>query len=218
MYYLRRLKFTLKHLKCSYMFQSYDHPQGAYSVPCWSYNLKHSVNYFVVLTLMLRQRAVFSCVSRALFRMSLVMVVCRMLSSVSLTLYSIRHTTITTRGCEVSSTPRPHFTRGIDPVPILQEVRWAPGPVWTGGKSRPHRNSITNHPASSQSLYRLSYPPHLLLKYSVFISDFIGTWNFSTNVRNTHIKFHENPSNGSRVVPWGLTAWRTDGRTEPWRS
>ena len=28
------LKFTLKHLKRSYMFQSYDHPQGAYIAPC----------------------------------------------------------------------------------------------------------------------------------------------------------------------------------------
>jgi len=28
------LKFTLKHLKRSYMFRSYDHPQGAYIVPC----------------------------------------------------------------------------------------------------------------------------------------------------------------------------------------
>jgi len=30
---------------------------------------------------------------------------------------------------------------GKDPVPILQEGVWAPGPVWTGGKSRPHRDS-----------------------------------------------------------------------------
>jgi len=37
----------------------------------------------------------------------------------------------------VSSTPRPHFTPRKDPVPILQEAGWAPGPVWTGGKSRP---------------------------------------------------------------------------------
>ena len=29
-----------------------------------------------------------------------------------------------------------------DPVPIAQEVGWAPGQVWTGGKSRPHRHSI----------------------------------------------------------------------------
>ena len=37
------LKFTLKPLKRSYMFQSYDHPQGAYFVPCQSYSLKHSL-------------------------------------------------------------------------------------------------------------------------------------------------------------------------------
>jgi hypothetical protein len=61
----------------------------------------------------------------------------------------------------VSSTPRPHFTPGKDPVPILQEAVWAPGPVWTGGKSRPHRDSIPDPPATSQSLYRLSYPAHM---------------------------------------------------------
>ena len=58
----------------------------------------------------------------------------------------------------VSSTPRPHFTPGKEPVPILQEAGWAPGPVWTGGKSRPHRDSIPDRPARSQSLYLLSYP------------------------------------------------------------
>ena len=63
-------------------------------------------------------------------------------------------------GWMVSSTPRPHFTPGKDPVPILQEARWAPGPVWTGGKTRPHRDSIPGRPARSQSLYRLSYPAH----------------------------------------------------------
>jgi hypothetical protein len=60
----------------------------------------------------------------------------------------------------VSSSPRPHFTPGKDPVPILQEVGWAPGPVWMGGKSRPHRDSIPDCPACSQSLYRLSYSDH----------------------------------------------------------
>ena len=56
--------------------------------------------------------------------------------------------------------PRPHFTPGKDPVPILQEAGWAPGPVWTGGKSRPHWDSIPDRPASSQSLYQLSYRAH----------------------------------------------------------
>ena len=46
----------------------------------------------------------------------------------------------TRRGWVVSSTPRPHFTPGKDQVPILQESGWAPGPVWTGRKSRPHRD------------------------------------------------------------------------------
>jgi hypothetical protein len=60
----------------------------------------------------------------------------------------------------VSSTHRPHFTPGKDPVPILQEAGWAPGLVRTSGKSRPNRNSIPDCPARSQSLYRLSYRAH----------------------------------------------------------
>ena len=64
----------------------------------------------------------------------------------------------TRRRWVVSSTPRPHFTPGKDPVPIAQEAGWAPGPVWPGGNSRPHRDSIPDRPARSQSLYRLSYP------------------------------------------------------------
>jgi len=60
----------------------------------------------------------------------------------------------------VSSTPRPQFTPGKDPVPIVQEAGWAPGPVWTGGKSRPNRDSIPDRPVRSQLLYRLSYPAH----------------------------------------------------------
>ena len=68
----------------------------------------------------------------------------------------------TRRGWVVSSTPRPHFTPGKDQVPTAQEAGWDPGPVWTGGKSRLHRDSIRDLPARSQSLYRLSYPAHLL--------------------------------------------------------
>jgi len=49
----------------------------------------------------------------------------------------------------VSSTSWPHFTPGKDSIPILQEAGWALGPVWTGGKSRPHRDSIPDRPARS---------------------------------------------------------------------
>jgi len=76
----------------------------------------------------------------------------------------------TRRGWVVSSTPRPHFTPGKDPVPILQEAEWAPGPVWTCGKSRPHRDSIPDRPAHNQSLYLLSYPAqtHYFIKGKIF--------------------------------------------------
>jgi len=67
------------------------------------------------------------------------------------------HDCCTRRGRVVSSTPRPHFTPGKDPVPILQEVGWAPGPVWMGGKSHPHRDSILDRPARSQSLCHTFY-------------------------------------------------------------
>jgi len=49
-YSFNNLKFTLKHLKRSYMFRSYDHPQGAYTVSCLSYSLKHSLIYIVTLS------------------------------------------------------------------------------------------------------------------------------------------------------------------------
>ena len=46
---------------------------------------------------------------------------------------------------------------GRDLVPIVQKAGWAPGSVWTGRKSRPHRDLIPVRPARSESLYRLSY-------------------------------------------------------------
>ena len=56
----------------------------------------------------------------------------------------------TRTGWVVSSTPRPHFTPGKAPVPTVQEAGWASGPVWTGRKSSPHRDSIPDRPARSQ--------------------------------------------------------------------
>jgi hypothetical protein len=56
-----------------------------------------------------------------------------------------------------------------DPVPILQETGWAPRPVWTGGKSRPHWDSIPDRSARSQLLYRLSYPAHLIIIIIIII-------------------------------------------------
>ena len=74
----------------------------------------------------------------------------------------------TRRGWVVSSMPWPYSTSRKDPVPILQEDGWAPGPVWKGGQSRPHRDSVLDRPARSQSLYRLSYLTHLIIKWIPF--------------------------------------------------
>jgi hypothetical protein len=48
----------------------------------------------------------------------------------------------------------------------------------------------------------------LHVRYSLFLSDFNGIYKFSTDFRqkkNSNIKFNQNPSSGSRVVPRGLT-------------
>ena len=97
------------------------------------------------------------------------------------------HERETRRGWVVSSTPRPHFAPGKDPVPILQEAGWAPGPVWTGGKSRPHRDSIPDLPDRSQSLYRLSYPAHSLPVYlhiviKIFLRILLSMTNISDKI------------------------------------
>jgi hypothetical protein len=58
------------------------------------------------------------------------------------------------------SAPRPgRFTPGKDPVPIVQEAGWAPGPVWTCAEN-PASIGIRSpdRPARIQSLYQLSYP------------------------------------------------------------
>jgi hypothetical protein len=72
------------------------------------------------------------------------------------------------------SAPRPgRFSPGKDPVPIVQEAGWAPGPVWTCAKNLTRTgNRSPDRPARSQSLYRLSYPgPYIsilcfVVKYS----------------------------------------------------
>jgi len=74
----------------------------------------------------------------------------------------------TRRGWVVSSMPRPHFTPGKDALPISQEAGWAPESVWTGGKSRPNRDSIRDRPAGSLSLYWLSYPAQNINEYQEY--------------------------------------------------
>jgi len=76
----------------------------------------------------------------------------------------------------VSSMPRPHFFLGKDPVPILQEAGWATGLVWMGGKSRPHRDSIPDRPARSQSLHRLSFRAHVYICIYIYVYIYISCY------------------------------------------
>ena len=63
-------------------------------------------------------------------------------------------------GVWVSAPRLGRFTPCKDPVPIVQEAGCAPGPVWTGAENLVPPTGIRSpeHPARSESLYRLSYP------------------------------------------------------------
>jgi len=53
------------------------------------------------------------------------------------------------------------FPPGKDPVPIVQEAWWDPGPVWTGTENlAPTGIQSPDRPARSQSLYHLRYLTH----------------------------------------------------------
>ena len=69
------------------------------------------------------------------------------------------HNHSTRRGWGVSVTPLRLFTSGKDPLPIVQEAGWAPGPVWTGAENlAPTGVRSLDRPTRSQSLYPLRYP------------------------------------------------------------
>jgi len=86
----------------------------------------------------------------------------------------------TRRGWGVSVTPRPLFTPEKDPVPIVQEAGWAPGPVWTGvGNLAPTGIRSPDRPTRIQSLYWLSYR-------DPFIKKTKNTFLIDTAVPNTH--------------------------------
>jgi hypothetical protein len=58
----------------------------------------------------------------------------------------------------VNGTPRPLYHREEDPVLIMEEGGWAPGPVWTGEENLASTGiRSTDRPARSEPLYRLSY-------------------------------------------------------------
>ena len=92
----------------------------------------------------------------------------------------------TRSGWGVSVTPRPLFPPGKDPVPIVQEVVWAPGPVWTGAENLTHIwIRSPDRPVRSQSLYRLRYAAHTGQTRVVISS--LGCYVFQRALHNTDI-------------------------------
>ena len=67
-------------------------------------------------------------------------------------------------GWVFNATPRPLNPREGDPVPILQEAGWAPGPASTGVKNVAATGIRSPaRPPRTESLYRLRYhDPHFL--------------------------------------------------------
>ena len=64
------------------------------------------------------------------------------------------------------------FNPGKDPVHIVQEAGWVPGPVWTGAENlAPTGIRSPDRPARSQSLNRLRYPAHNCIYIVQFILD-----------------------------------------------
>jgi len=108
-----------------------------------------------------------------------------------------------------------HFTPRKDPVPILQEAGWAPGPVWTGGKSRPHRDSIPDHPVCSQSLYLLSYLAHTSKKRgNKMKDDEMGRAHVTYGQRKGGTEIHMGLRYRELNRPTGRPRFRQDGNIE----
>ena len=62
-------------------------------------------------------------------------------------------------GQVVNTTPWPLYPRERDPVPIVQEDGWAPGPVWMGVENLVLTGiRCLDRPAHSKLLYLLRYP------------------------------------------------------------
>jgi hypothetical protein len=85
--------------------------------------------------------------------------------------------------------PLPLFTPGKDPVPIVQEAGWAPGPVWTDVENLAlTRNRSPDRPVCSLLLYRLRYPAHItVLRYYCHLSSIWFIEHFGFSLQYVHV-------------------------------
>ena len=69
-----------------------------------------------------------------------------------------------------------------DPLSIVQEARWALGPVWTGAENlAPTGIRSPDRPARSELKYRLSYPGQL--RINVYIDNSVPEVGTGINFR-----------------------------------
>ena len=74
-------------------------------------------------------------------------------------------------GWVVKATPRSLYPREKDAVHIVQESGWAPGPLRKGAENlAPTGIRFPDRPASSHSLWRLSYPDPPYMQYTIPIT------------------------------------------------
>jgi hypothetical protein len=86
-------------------------------------------------------------------------------------------------GWVVNCTLRPLYHRERDRIPIVQEVVWVPGPVWTAANNLASAGIRSpDIPFRNESLYRLHYPgPQIrsVCRHKTF-SSIISLWVVST--------------------------------------
>jgi len=88
------------------------------------------------------------------------------------------------------------------PGPIVQEVGWVPGPVWTRAENlAPTWIRSPDRPARSQSLYRLRYPAHTQIYIYIYIySQNLYTYISNNQIRARNIKYYDCVFVLSRII------------------
>jgi hypothetical protein len=110
-------------------------------------------------------------------------------------------TTALERGEWTAARPGRTLPPRKDPVPIVQEVGWTPGPVWIGAENLATTGIWSpDRPARSQSLYRLRYPALCVISTSRYSNIVLHSTPFSQYTINESYSHHA--CNSSHVLKY----------------